>query len=92
MVYYLGGGTLDITILEIDGDNIDILLSEGARHLGGANFDELLLEMLAEEYRKKNNAELFLDERQRRRRPARSWRGCQKDALQIAEDHGNDRE
>ena len=67
MVYDLGGGTLDITILEIDGDNIDILLSEGARHLGGANFDESLLEMLAEEYRKKNNAELFLDERQRRR-------------------------
>ncbi|MCB1233880.1 MAG: Hsp70 family protein, partial [Verrucomicrobiae bacterium] len=67
MVYDLGGGTLDITILEIDGDNIDILLSEGARHLGGSDFDEILLEILAEEYRKKNKAELFNDERQRRR-------------------------
>ena len=67
MVYDLGGGTLDITILEIDGDNIDILLSEGARHLGGANFDEILLEILAEEYRRQNKADLFADERQRRR-------------------------
>ncbi len=67
LVYDLGGGTLDITVLEIDGDNIDILLSEGARHLGGANFDEILLEILADEYRKQNGAELFIDERQRRR-------------------------
>ncbi|MBL9152224.1 MAG: Hsp70 family protein [Verrucomicrobiales bacterium] len=67
MVYDLGGGTLDITILEVDGDRIDILLSEGARHLGGSDFDEVLLELLAEEYRKKNKAELYLNERQRRR-------------------------
>jgi molecular chaperone DnaK len=67
MVYDLGGGTLDITILEVDGDKIDILLSEGARHLGGSDFDEVLLELLAEEYRKKNKAELYLNERQRRR-------------------------
>ena len=67
MVYDLGGGTLDITILEIDGDKVDILLSEGARHLGGSNFDEILLELLAEEYRNSNHAELFADERQRRR-------------------------
>lgn len=67
MVYDLGGGTLDITIMEISGDQVDILLSEGARHLGGSDFDEVLLEILADEYRKKNKAELFLDERQRRR-------------------------
>ncbi|NNE90259.1 MAG: Hsp70 family protein [Verrucomicrobiales bacterium] len=67
LVYDLGGGTLDITILEVDGDNIDILLSEGARHLGGSDFDEVLLEILSEEYRKQNGAELFSNERQRRR-------------------------
>jgi molecular chaperone DnaK len=67
MVYDLGGGTLDITILEVERDRIDILLSEGARHLGGSNFDEVLLEILADEYRKKNKADLFLNERQRRR-------------------------
>lgn len=67
MVYDLGGGTLDITILNIDGDKIDILLSEGARHLGGSNFDEIVIEILAQEYQKKNGADLFVDERQRRR-------------------------
>lgn len=67
LVYDLGGGTLDITVLEVDGDEVDILLSEGARHLGGSDFDEILLELLAEEYRKKNKADLFTDERQRRR-------------------------
>ena len=67
LVYDLGGGTLDITVLEVDGDNIDILLSEGARHLGGSDFDEALLEILAAEYKKQNGADLFTDERQRRR-------------------------
>jgi len=67
MVYDLGGGTLDITILNIDGDKIDILLSEGARHLGGSNFDEIVIEILAQEYQKQNGADLFQDERQRRR-------------------------
>lgn len=67
MVYDLGGGTLDITILNIDGDKIEILLSEGARHLGGSNFDEIVIEILAQEYQKQNGAELFQDERQRRR-------------------------
>ncbi|MFK5922766.1 MAG: Hsp70 family protein [Verrucomicrobiota bacterium] len=67
MVYDLGGGTLDITILNIEGEKIDILLSEGARHLGGSNFDEILIEILAQEYHKQNGADLFQDERQRRR-------------------------
>ncbi len=67
LVYDLGGGTLDITILDIDGEEINILLSEGARHLGGSNFDEILIEILAQEYQRLNGAELFQDERQRRR-------------------------
>ena len=49
MVYDLGGGTLDVTILEVIDGNIDILLSEGARHLGGSNFDEQLLKVLQAE-------------------------------------------
>lgn len=67
LVFDLGGGTLDVTILEVEGDNIRILTSEGARHLGGGNFDELLLEAYADQYRKQVSAELFTDERQRRR-------------------------
>ncbi len=67
LVYDLGGGTLDITVLDVSGDRIDILLSEGARHLGGSNFDEILIELIAEKYREQNGRELILDATQRRR-------------------------
>jgi molecular chaperone DnaK len=74
LVFDLGGGTLDTTILEVVGDNIRILTSEGARHLGGSNFDEILLGAYDEQYRKQTSAALYNDERQRRR------------SLQAAED------
>jgi molecular chaperone DnaK len=67
LVYDLGGGTLDITVLDVDTDRIDILLSEGARHLGGSDFDEILLELIAEKFREQNGRELVLDATQRRR-------------------------
>lgn len=67
LVYDLGGGTLDVTILNVEGDNIRILTSEGARHLGGSNFDEMLLDAYAEQYRQQTGAPLFSDERHRRR-------------------------
>lgn len=58
MVYDLGGGSLDITILEKRGNYIDILLSEGARHLGGHDFDEQIVRTFAKEYRKQKGREL----------------------------------
>lgn len=67
LVYDLGGGTLDITILNVDGDNIDILLSEGARHLGGSDFDEILIDLIGQKYQEQNGRELILDAPQRRR-------------------------
>ncbi len=67
LVFDMGGGTLDVTILEVDDNGIRILTSEGARHLGGSNFDELLLDAYADQYRNQVQAELFNDERQRRR-------------------------
>ena len=66
LIYDLGGGTLDITILEVNGDDVRILVSEGARRLGGSNFDEALLELLADVYRRENSTELYENERQRR--------------------------
>jgi len=67
MVFDMGGGTLDVTILEVDGDTFRILTSEGARHLGGGNFDDMLLEAYSDQYRQQVHAELFSNERQRRR-------------------------
>jgi molecular chaperone DnaK len=67
LVFDLGGGTLDTTILDVEGENIKILTSEGARHLGGSNFDDLLLDAYAEQYKKQTGAALYSDERHRRR-------------------------
>jgi len=67
LVYDLGGGTLDITILDIEGDNVDILLSEGARHLGGSDFDEILIDLIGQKYLEQNGRGLILDSAQRRR-------------------------
>jgi molecular chaperone DnaK len=67
LIYDLGGGTLDITIIEVDGDDYRIRVSEGARRLGGANFDEELLDLFAEVYRREHGVELWETERQRRR-------------------------
>ena len=41
-VYDLGGGTFDVTIMRINGQDIDILASEGVKTLGGSNFDKEL--------------------------------------------------
>lgn len=67
LVFDMGGGTLDVTILEAEPESIRILTSEGARHLGGSNFDTILLETYAEQYRSQVEADLYNDERQRRR-------------------------
>ncbi len=68
LVYDLGGGTLDITVLEIDAQrNVKILTSEGARHLGGANFDEAILEIYGAEFKKTQGGELFTNDGQKRR-------------------------
>lgn len=67
LVYDLGGGTLDVTILQVEGDTIRILTSEGARHLGGSNFDDILLAEYAQQYQQQTGAALYNDERHRRR-------------------------
>ncbi len=65
MIYDLGGGTLDIAVLEIDGGDLRLLASEGARRLGGSDFDEALLGLMADEYRRQHRTDLFENERQR---------------------------
>jgi len=67
LVYDLGGGTLDVTILEVTGTDIRCLTSEGARRLGGTNFDERLLELIAQAYQHEHGVALYENERQRRR-------------------------
>jgi molecular chaperone DnaK len=67
MVYDLGGGTLDITILEVDRGGIRCLTSEGAGRLGGSDFDERILELMGEAYQHAHGVGLWDSELERRR-------------------------
>jgi len=60
-VFDLGGGTFDISILDV-GDNVfEVLSTNGDTHLGGDDFDEVLINHLAEEFRKKEGIDLRKD-------------------------------
>ncbi|HZU95498.1 MAG TPA: Hsp70 family protein, partial [Planctomycetota bacterium] len=50
LVYDLGGGTFDVTILEIEGNNIKVLATDGERRLGGKDWDDMLLNHVAEKF------------------------------------------
>jgi len=59
LVYDLGGGTFDVTILDVNGQQIDIICSQGDHALGGVDFDNKILQMLEQAYRDKLNTELI---------------------------------
>ncbi|NLX14189.1 MAG: molecular chaperone DnaK [Phycisphaerales bacterium] len=60
-VFDLGGGTFDISILDI-GDNVfEVLSTSGDTHLGGDDYDEELINFVAEEFRKKEGIDLRKD-------------------------------
>jgi molecular chaperone DnaK len=51
LVYDLGGGTFDVTIMEIDGNQFRTLATDGDVRLGGKDFDERLVDHIAEQFR-----------------------------------------
>ena len=61
MVYDLGGGTFDVSILEIDDGVFEVLATNGNNHLGGDDFDQKLIDYMAEEFKKENGIDLRLD-------------------------------
>lgn len=62
MIYDLGGGTFDVSIVKIDGNNVTVLSSEGDHHLGGVDFDNIVLEIATQKYKNKNNENPFKDD------------------------------
>ncbi|MFH1223054.1 MAG: Hsp70 family protein [Pseudomonadota bacterium] len=58
MVYDLGGGTFDISIIEINGEVIEVIASDGDRNLGGDNFDYSLFSYLFAVMEKNKKADL----------------------------------
>jgi molecular chaperone DnaK len=53
LVYDLGGGTLDVTIMNVNGHQMDIICSQGDHALGGIDFDWKILEILEQTYKEK---------------------------------------
>ncbi|MFK4785407.1 molecular chaperone DnaK [Fusobacterium sp. MFO224] len=61
LVFDLGGGTFDVSVLEISDGVIEVLSTAGNNHLGGDNFDERVIKWLAEEFKKEQGIDLLND-------------------------------
>ena len=60
-VYDLGGGTFDISILELGDGVFEVLVTNGDTHLGGDDFDQVIIDLLAEEFKKSEQIDLRED-------------------------------
>ena len=60
-VFDLGGGTFDISILEFGGGVFEVLSTNGDTHLGGDDFDQVIINWLVEEFKKDEGADLTAD-------------------------------
>lgn len=61
LVYDLGGGTFDVSILEIGDGVFEVKSTSGNNHLGGDDFDERVMDYLVEEFKKENGIDLKSD-------------------------------
>lgn len=61
MVYDLGGGTFDVSILDINADVIEVLATAGNNRLGGDDFDQCITDYLLQEFKKAHNIDLRRD-------------------------------
>ena len=60
-VYDLGGGTFDISILELGDGVFEVKSTNGDTHLGGDDFDQVIIDWLAEDFKKQHNVDLRRD-------------------------------
>ncbi|UUV99081.1 molecular chaperone DnaK [Vagococcus luciliae] len=61
LVFDLGGGTFDVSILELGDGVFDVLSTAGDNNLGGDDFDEKIIDYLVEEFKKENGIDLSKD-------------------------------
>ncbi|MCB9541966.1 MAG: molecular chaperone DnaK [Myxococcales bacterium] len=60
-VYDLGGGTFDISVLEVSEDVVEVVATNGDTHLGGDDFDQRIIDYLIEEFRKESGLDVSKD-------------------------------
>ena len=58
MVYDLGGGTFDVSIIEMGDGVTEVLATNGDTHLGGDDFDQRIIDWMADEFQKENGIDL----------------------------------
>lgn len=61
LVYDFGGGTFDVSILELSDGTFEVISTSGDNRLGGDDFDQRIVEWLVEEFRKENGIDLNQD-------------------------------
>ncbi len=61
LVYDLGGGTFDVSILELADGTFEVLSTAGDNHLGGDDFDEVIVKWMLDSFKKENGVDLSND-------------------------------
>ena len=61
LVFDLGGGTFDVSVLEIGDGVVEVISTSGNNHLGGDNFDQKVIDWLADEFKKETGIDLRND-------------------------------
>jgi molecular chaperone DnaK len=62
VVYDLGGGTFDVSVLEVSEDTVEVKATNGDTHLGGDDFDQKIINWLIEEFKKESGIDLGNDQ------------------------------
>lgn len=58
LIFDLGGGTFDVSILEIDNGIFEVKATSGDTHLGGEDFDSRMVNFFISEFKRKHNADI----------------------------------
>lgn len=61
-VYDLGGGTFDVSVIRVDGQNVEVIASNGVSRLGGDDFDMLLREIVIKKYKEATGKDMDPDD------------------------------
>ena len=61
VVYDLGGGTFDVSVLDVSADTVEVKSTNGDTHLGGDDFDQVIIKWILEEYKKQEGLDLSND-------------------------------
>jgi len=62
LVYDLGGGTFDVSVLDVSQDTVEVMATNGDTHLGGDDFDQVLIHWLLDEFNKQEGIDLSKDQ------------------------------